>query len=147
MARATTKTTATTKAASRPSAAAAPKKKIGRPPGSKNRVPAAATTRTAAARRTPAATPAVRMNKAELEAHVVKLERSLARAKTQTADLKRALKEASQPAATANPRRAPAAAKAKYKNDVPPAKRARRSKAEVAAAEQAQDTDGHDNVE
>ena len=136
MARAT-KTTTT-----RPSAAAvAPKKKIGRPVGSKNRVPASPRSKAAAAAQKPAvrraaAAPApVRMNKAELEAKILKLERSLARARAQNAELKQALKEVPQPA------RAETAQPAATSTKTSPAKRGRRSNAEIAAAEQAQGTE------
>ncbi len=147
MARATK--TATTR---RSAPAAEPKKKIGRPAGSKNRVASGPKSKSAAAPKKPAtsrasATPApVRMNKAELEAHVVKLERGLARAKAQNAELKKALKEAQQPGkpATAPP---PAEAKTtRKKTSGTPAKRTRRTKAEMAAAAQAQEpeTDSSD---
>ena len=66
------------------------------------------------------------MNKAELEVQVVKLERSLARARAQTAELKQALKEAQQPATT---------------TPAKTSKKATRTKAEIAAAEEAQDTE------
>ena len=132
MARAT-KTTTT-----RPSAAAvAPKKKIGRPVGSKNRVPASpAAAQKPAVRRAAAAPAPVRMNKAELEAKILKLERSLARARAQNAELKQALKEVPQPARAETAQ--PAATSTKTST---PAKRGRRSNAEIAAAEQAQGTE------
>ena len=73
-----------------------PKKKIGRPVDSKNKVAAPAKTNASPAskgpaiRRSTAAVPAsVRMNKTELEAHVFKLERNLARVRAQAAELKK----------------------------------------------------------
>ena len=137
---------ATKPATTRRSAPAAePRKKIGRPAGSKNRVAsgpksksAAAPKKTATSRASATPTP-VRMNKAELEAHVVKLERGLARAKAQNAELKKALKEAQQPTKSAV---APPAAKAKTtrkKGGSTAVKRTRRTKAEMAAAAQAQE--------
>ncbi len=118
---------------------AEPKKKIGRPLGSKNKVVASAkskaspASRTPATRRATAAAPSpVRMNKAELETHVIKLERSLARARTQTAELKKALKEAQQPpAAKAAEPSAPA-----KESSGSLVKRARRPEPANAASEQ-----------
>ena len=97
MARATTTTSRTgSKRAPEP----APKKRLGRPVGSKNRVPTAAKTKAAAASspkravgRKAAAPAAPKMSKADLEAHVVKLERTVARLRKQTAELKQAAQE------------------------------------------------------
>ncbi len=81
------------------------------------------------------------MNKAELEAHVVKLERGLARAKVQTAELKKTLKEAQQPATSADAPPAPKAKTTRKKANSTPVKRTRRTKAEMAEAAQAQESD------
>ncbi len=137
MARATKTTTTRSSAAQ-----VAPKKKIGRPVGSKNRVPASPRSKAAAAPQKPAvrrpvAAPApVRMNRAELEAQILKLERSLARARAQNAELKQALKDVPQPAGTATARPAATSTTTSI-----PAKRGRRSNAEIAAAAEAQGTE------
>ncbi len=87
------------------------------------------------------------MNKAELEAEVIKLERGLARAKAQNIELKKAIKEAQQPTQSAV---APPAAEAKTtrkKASSTPAKRTRRTKAEIAAAAQAQEPEAKSSDE
>ena len=144
-----------TKAATtrRPAAAAEPKKKIGRPLGSKNRVSAAAkvknvaTARKPVSRRVSTAPAQIRMNKAELEAQVAKLERSLARVRTQNAELKQALKEAELPAKAATPLPSASAKTAGKNIGSTPAKRGRRTKAEMAAAEKAQETEADQSGE
>ena len=79
-----------------------PKPKRGRPPGSKNRVPAESTkttraaARTAAARKSPLATP--KLNKAEVEAQLVKLERTVSRLREQNKELKRLVREGAEAA-------------------------------------------------
>ena len=82
------------------------------------------------------------MNKADLEAHVAKLERGLARAKAQNGDLKKALKEAQQPT---NVEAAPPAAKpakaTRKKASSTPVRRTRRTKEEMAAAGRVEDTE------
>ncbi len=139
MARATKATT--TRRSAKP---AEPRKKIGRPLGSKNKVVAPAKSKSQRASKKPlvrraAAVPAaVRMNKADLEAHVVKLERGLARARTQTAELKKALKEAQQASAkTAEPSSAPTKATRK-RSSGNPVKRGRHPEAADASPEQAE---------
>ena len=133
---------------------AVPKKKIGRPVGLKNRVTASLKGKAAAAPkrtvvRRASATPApIRMNKAELEVQVIKLERSLARARAQTAELKQALKGAHQPAATATARPETATTKTTRKKATStPVKRTRRTKAEMAAAEQAENAEADQSGE
>ena len=79
-----------------------PKPKRGRPPGSKNRVPAepTRTTRTAArlatSRKAPLAAP--KLNKAELEVQLVKLERAVSRLREQNKELKRLVREGAEAA-------------------------------------------------
>ena len=92
--------------------------------------------------RASAAPASVRMNKADLEAHVVKLERGLARAKAQNAELKKALKDAQQSTTmeAAPPAAKPARATRKTASSAP-VKRARRTKAEMAQAAEAQETE------
>lgn len=109
MARSTKTTAAAAKRAPEP----APKKRIGRPVGSKNRAPvaktkparAAATPQKAGRKVAAPATP--KMNKAELEAQVVKLERTIARLRKANADLKQTARaepvEAPKPAPAAAP--------------------------------------------
>jgi hypothetical protein len=143
---------ATKASAKRTTTAATPKRKPGRPVGAKTRAIAPAKKTAPAARQTTrrtvtraTATPApVRMNKAELEAQVVKLERSIERLRKQNAELKQALKAAPQaePAKAAGKPTAKAAAKpaahtrkSTDKTETAPTKRGRRSKAEIAAVE------------
>lgn len=98
MARATaTKSRTTHKAA----AEAPSKRRPGRPAGSKNRTAIAsvpASSREAKTRRTQNAKAAAapKMNKAELEAHVAKLERTVARLRAQNKELKRAVADAAE---------------------------------------------------
>ena len=120
------RTTTPIRSSSRRAAEPAPKKRLGRPPGSKNRVPAKAAGTTRSTRKA-AAPAAPRLNKAELEAQLVKLERTVARLRKQNAELKQAAKEAAVPAAPEpaperKPRRIAAA---------PRTARARRSAAEA----------------
>ena len=106
MARSTKTTRVSTKRASEP----APRKHLGRPPGSKNKVtsaakakaaPVAHTTRTAPKATAASATP--KLNKAELEQQVVKLERSIVRLRKQNTELKQAAREEARGAAKAAP--------------------------------------------
>ena len=105
------KTTATsTKRAPEP----APKKRLGRPLGSKNRVTSAGKAKAAPVASTghgvskKTAAPVVpKLNKAELEHQVIKLERTIARLRKQNAELKLTARE---DAETATPAAAPAAA-------------------------------------
>jgi hypothetical protein len=98
MARATaTKSRTTRKAA----AEAPPKRRPGRPAGSKNRTAEAsvpASSREAKTRRVQnvKAAAAPKMNKAELEVHVAKLERTVARLRAQNKELKRAVIDVSE---------------------------------------------------
>ncbi len=99
MARAAVKTRSATgrKAAD----ATAPKRRPGRPPGVKNKVkalPAKAARSTKAAATTKSAAP--KRNKAELETHVIKLERTVLRLREQNKELKRV---AAAPTETAEP--------------------------------------------
>ncbi|MGI4794185.1 MAG: hypothetical protein ACRYG8_08915 [Janthinobacterium lividum] len=92
------RTAKTTRAPGRSKAEPAPKKRIGRPVGSKNRTPSKAKAApVAAAKRTVAkkvAAPAApKLNKAELEHQVIKLERTIARLRKQNADLKQTARE------------------------------------------------------
>lgn len=112
MARTTTPTRS-----SRRAAETAPKKRLGRPPGSKNRVPAKAKTGAARSGRKAAVPAAPRLNKAELEAQVAKLERTVARLRKQNAELKQAAQEAAaapepEPAPARRPRRTATASRA-----------------------------------
>ena len=145
---------ATKPATTRRSAPAAePKKRIGRPAGSKNRVASGPKSKSAAAPKKPAmsralATPApLRMNKAELEAQLVKLERGLARAKAQNTELKKALKEAQQPTGSAVEPPMAVSNPVRKKASSTPAKRTRRTKAEMAAAAQAQEPEADSSGE
>lgn len=112
MARATKTTRASAKRATEPT----PKKRLGRPLGSKNRVPTPARAKSAPASATKrgavrkAAPAAPKMNKAELEAQVLKLERSIARLRKQNTELKAAAREepAEAPKPVAAPKRAAA---------------------------------------
>ena len=109
------RTTTPTRSSSRRAAEPEPKKRLGRPPGSKNRVPAKAKAGAARSARKSAPPAAPRLNKAELEAQVAKLERAGARLRKQNAELKQAAKEAApapepEPAPTRKPRRTAAAA-------------------------------------
>ena len=81
------------------------------------------------------------MNKAEIEAQVVKLARGLARAEAQTTELKKTLKDAQQP--TKSPE-APPVAEAKTtlkKAGSTPVKHTRRTKADMAVAAQAHEAE------
>ncbi|MGI4796582.1 MAG: hypothetical protein ACRYG8_21485 [Janthinobacterium lividum] len=111
---------------------AAPKKRLGRPPGSKNKAvskPKAAAASVAAGRAAPKrATAAVAptLNKAELEQQIIKLERTIARLRKQNAELKTvAREEAAEVAAAAAAPRARRATTAKprraYKKTAPKA--------------------------
>ncbi len=107
------RTTTPTRSSSRRAAEPAPKKRLGRPPGSKNRIPAKAAG-AARSTRNAAAPAAPRLNKAELEAQVAKLERTVARLRKQNAGLKQAAEEAAaapEPEPTRKPRRTAAAPK------------------------------------
>ena len=79
-----------------------PNPKRGRPPGSKNRVPAEpskttkAAARKASSRKAPPAMP--KLNKAELEAQLVKLERTVSRLREQNKELKRQVREGAEAA-------------------------------------------------
>lgn len=139
MARTTTKTT---RAPAKRTPEPAPKKRVGRPVGSKNRVPAAAVTKArsapapvqkrTAARKAPPAAP--KLNKAELEAQVVKLERTIARLRKQNAEMKQT---ARQPAPAPEPAPTVAATPDKKPKRAAAAPKARRSSKRDAA----QDTD------
>ncbi len=88
MARAVAKSKPTT--ATKPSSNSSPKKRLGRPPGSKNKVTAGTARQLPTAsvsKRTPAPA-ASKMSKADLEAQVVKLGQALARSRNQVAKLK-----------------------------------------------------------
>ena len=88
-----------------------PTPKRGRPPGSKNRIAAEPrkttrqTARTAASRKAPPATP--KPSKAELEAQVVKLERTVSRLREQNKELKRLVRDAAETAELAAAAREP----------------------------------------
>ncbi len=97
MARAAVKSRSAT---SRTVADAAPKRRPGRPPGVKNRVKATPAKATRTTKATAAAKAAPKRNKAELEAHVIKLERTVARLREQNKEMKRA---AAAPAETPEP--------------------------------------------
>ena len=119
------RTTTPTRPSSRRAAEPAPKKRLGRPPGSKNRVPAKAKADTSRSARKPAAAAAPRLKKAELEAQVTRLERAVARLRKQNAELKQAAKET---AAAPEPEPAPAPArKPRRTAAAPKAARARRN--------------------
>ncbi len=135
------RSTKTARTSSRRAPEAAPRKRLGRPLGSKNKVTSAtkakaaplARTARAASRKTAApATP--KLNKAELEQQVVKLERIIARLRKQNAELKHTARtearEAAQavPAPVAETRRAPKRAAA-------PSTRRKAAAAEEPAAE------------
>ena len=104
------RSTKTTRNSTRRTPEPAPRKRLGRPPGSKNRVKLSTSTKAvpvvrtvrAAPRRTTAA-PAPKLNKAELEAQVVKLERSIARLRKQNAELKQMARTKAREAAEAPP--------------------------------------------
>lgn len=71
-----------------------PKKRIGRPPGSKNRVAAAPVASVKRATPKKAAAPAAsKLNKAELEYQVIKLERTIARLRKQNAEFKQTARD------------------------------------------------------
>ncbi len=82
-----------------------PKPKRGRPFGSKNRLPAEPTkttraaARTASARKSPPAAP--KLSKAELEAQLVKLERTVSRLREQNKELKHVVREGAETAESA----------------------------------------------
>lgn len=103
------RSTKTTRSSARRAPEPAPKKRPGRPLGSKNRVksptsakavPVARTTR-AAPRKT--AAPAPKLNKAELEAQIVRLERTIVRLRKQNAELKQTAHPEGREAAEAPP--------------------------------------------
>ncbi len=111
------RTTTPTRSSSRRAAEPAPKKRLGRPPGSKNRVPAKAKAGAARSVRKRAVPAAPRLNKAELEAQLAKLERTVKRLRKQNAELKQAAREATaapepDPAPARKSRRTAAAPKA-----------------------------------
>ena len=111
------RTTTPTRSSSRRATEPAPKKRLGRPPGSKNRVPAKAKADTPRSARKSVAPAAPRLNKAELEAQLARLERAVARLRKQNAELKHAAKEAAaapepEPVPTRKPKRTAAAPKA-----------------------------------
>lgn len=106
MARSTKTTRTSVRRASEP----APRKQLGRPPGSKNKVtsaaqakatPVARTTRIAPRAAAASATP--KLNKAELEQQVVKLERTITRLRKQNTELKQAAREEARGAAKVAP--------------------------------------------
>ena len=110
------RTTTPTRSSSRRAAEPALKKRLGRPPGSKNRVPTKAKAGAARSARKLAVPAAPRLNKAELEAQLAKLERMVARLRKQNAELKQAAQETAaapepEPAPTRRPRRTAAAPK------------------------------------
>ena len=148
MARTTTKTTrAPAKRAPEP----APKKRVGRPVGSKNRVPATVTKarsapapvqKRTAARKAPPAAP--KLNKAELEAQVVKLERTVARLRKQNAEMKQA---ARQPAPAPEPAPTVAATPDKKPKRAAAAPKARRSSKRDAAQDTNASAESDENSE
>ena len=136
----------TNRTAARTTPAPAPKR-LGRPVGSKNKVPSATKTRAKIAVATskraaagqPAASATPKMSKADLEMHVVKLERSIARLRKQNAELKQTARDDAAEAPAAKPARAtkPKAAPAKAKPAVAAkagAPRSRRQSNKVADA-------------
>lgn len=148
MARTTTKTT---RAPAKRTPEPAPKKRVGRPVGSKNRVPASVTkTRSAPApvqKRTAArksAPVAPKLNKAELEAQVVKLERTIARLRKQNAEMKQT---ARQPAPAPEPAPTVAATPDKKPKRAAAAPKARRSSKRDAAQDNDASAESDENSE
>ena len=104
------RSTKTTRSSARRDPEPAPGKRLGRPPGSKNRVKPSAPTTAASVARTTRAAPrkaaapaAPKLSKAELEHQVVKLERTIARLRKQNAELKHAARTDAREAEDAPP--------------------------------------------
>lgn len=112
-----------TKTPSRPAVAKAPERRPGRPAGSKNRVAAApekaasVSARATASRKSAPAAP--KMNKADLEAHVTKLERTISRLREQNKELKRAAVERPEPVEAPEPKAKPARRSSKPAAEAP----------------------------
>ena len=143
------RTTKPTRASARQTAEPAPKKRPGRPAGTKNRIPAskarsapAAPAKRVVARRSEAPA-APKLNKAELEAQVVKLERTVARQRKQIAELKQTVREGSAEAPKAT--RATVATKQK-RAAAPKTGRGRKPPAEQALPVREDETDEADGA-
>ena len=147
------RTAKTTRAPGKPKAEPAPKKRLGRPVGSKNRTTATVKAKAApitAAKRAVAKKPAIptapKLNKAELEHQVIKLERTIARLRKQNAELKQTAREDAVEAA--KPAAAPAAAPDKQpaRAAAPKSRRALKKAAEpeVAVADTEEDAISED---
>jgi len=128
--------TTSSRSSSRRTPEPAPKKRLGRPPGSKNIVPAASKAKAAPASakrvvRKTAAPAAPKLNKAELEAHVVKLERTVVRLRKQNAELKQAARETT-PEPTPAPAPEPTPERKPKRSAAPKAARASKKAAQPA---------------
>ena len=128
------RSTKTTRTSAKRTPEPASRKRLGRPLGSKNKVtsatkakaaPVARTTR-AAPRRTTGA-PAPKLNKAELEQQVVKLERTIVRLRKQNADLKQAARTEAREAVEAAPAPVVEAKRAPTRAGAPAARRRART--------------------